>query len=350
MSFDFPNSPTEGQTYLPAGGPQYVYSAGAWRMLNPSQSGTAQTRNRIVNGAMQISQENGDTTSPIVSSGGWYGADQWQSAWSFSPGTAQQSRNATISPNGSQRVLYHAIGTAKPSFGATDYLFIEQKIEGTRVADFQWGTASAKQVILRFWIWAQVAGTYSIQLQNSAADRSYIAGFTVAAGEASTWKQVSLVIPGDTTGTWLKDTGIGMILRFVWAAGSTNIGVAGWQAGNKTGLTGQSNGAATGSTSFLLADVGLYLDPQNTGLPPPWVMPDEAAELAACQRYYERCPDAVIFHANIWATHYLKVNKRTTPAIALSVGGAGATQGYPMGFHTTYAATTGAAWTANARM
>ena len=37
---------------------------------------------------------------------------------------------------------------------------------------------------------------------------------------------------------------------------------------------------------FELFDVGLYLDPHNTGIAPPWQMPDEAEELRACQRYY----------------------------------------------------------------
>ena len=38
MSFNFPNSPSEGQTFTPSGGYQYVYSGGVWRIVtNPSE-------------------------------------------------------------------------------------------------------------------------------------------------------------------------------------------------------------------------------------------------------------------------------------------------------------------------
>ena len=40
-----------------------------------------------------------------------------------------------------------------------------------------------------------------------------------------------------------------------------------------------TNGMAGAGNVFELFDVGLYLDPDNTGLPPKWQMPDEAEEL-----------------------------------------------------------------------
>ena len=62
MSFNFPSSPTEGATYTGANGAQYVYKSGVWMQVSAAQiKATALPRNRIVNGAMQISQENGNT-------------------------------------------------------------------------------------------------------------------------------------------------------------------------------------------------------------------------------------------------------------------------------------------------
>lgn len=38
MAFDFPNSPTLGQTYTPTGGPTYVWNGTAWVVLSPGSS------------------------------------------------------------------------------------------------------------------------------------------------------------------------------------------------------------------------------------------------------------------------------------------------------------------------
>ena len=162
---------------------------------------------------------------------------------------------------------------------------MRQYIEGIRIVDFQWGTAAAKQVVLRFG-WNSPAGTYSVAIKNGANDRSYIAPFTVAAGQARADIEQTLVIPGDTAGTWTTDTAIGLTLGFVVAAGPSFQGVAGWQSGDLITVAGATNGMATASANYDLFDVGLYLDDQATGVPPPWVMPDEAQELAACMRYW----------------------------------------------------------------
>ena len=71
MPFDFPSSPTAGQIFTPPGGPTYRLAESA---LAGAQRATAETRSRIVNGAMQISQENGNTAGPAAAISS---ADQW---------------------------------------------------------------------------------------------------------------------------------------------------------------------------------------------------------------------------------------------------------------------------------
>jgi hypothetical protein len=63
MAFDFPSSPTPGTVFTPAGGPTWQWDGTTW-LLVPAAAVptlTAESRNRILNGAMQISQENGIT-------------------------------------------------------------------------------------------------------------------------------------------------------------------------------------------------------------------------------------------------------------------------------------------------
>ena len=75
-AFNFPSSPSEGQTYTDAvSGAQYVFKSPVWMQVSAAQiKATALPRNRIVNGAMQISQENGNTAGLLTA---YYPADQW---------------------------------------------------------------------------------------------------------------------------------------------------------------------------------------------------------------------------------------------------------------------------------
>jgi hypothetical protein len=241
-------------------------------------------RNRIINGAMQISQENGDTAG---TAGGYYAADQWVTGFTTSAGIITSIRNQGTTPNGSKYRYRVTITVADAALAAGEFLYIGHKIEGNRIADFRYGSAAAKQAILRFGFKGPT-GTYSIQLRNGAGDRSYVALFTIAAGQANADTEQIFVIPGDVIGTWLTDTEIGIEFRCVLAAGTTFHGVTGWQAGNILGTSAISNGMATAGAVFELFDVGLYLDPDSTGKPPPWQMPDEVQELTACQRYWQK--------------------------------------------------------------
>jgi hypothetical protein len=247
---------------------------------------TAQGYNRVVNGAMQHSQENGNTGAAAAASGSYYPADQWLAAWSVVTGTLTSARfaQALIPPLGVQfyAALYTSVGA---TFTAASYASLNQNIEGNRVADLFWGTASARQVIVTFWAFSATAGTYTFSVQNGAADRSFLASYTLA---ASVWKQITIVVPGDTTGTWPVDTSKGMTLQWQLGTGSTYTGVAGWQAGNKNNLSGSTNAVGAAGSGLNLAAVGLYLDPNATGVPPPWVTPDFASELLACQRYWQK--------------------------------------------------------------
>lgn len=295
MPFDFPPSPafpanpTEGQIFTPPGGPTYVFRSPVWRTATPGQALTALPRNRFTNGAMQISQENGNTASPAAAAGTWYAADQWLAAWQLT-GTAYAWRAATAAAS-SGYMIRLTIGTATPSLAAGAYIQYVQNIEGTRLADFKWGTVSAKRAVLRFMAHATVAGTYCVTIRNAVADRSFLAPFTLV---ANTWTTITIAVLGDITGTWPTDNTTGMSVGFGLATGATyGGGVAGWQAGNKLQIAGNTNGAATAGAIFSFADVGLYLDPDNTGKPPPWEMRDEAEELQACQRYWWRTGNVV---------------------------------------------------------
>ena len=220
-------------------------------------------RNRIVNHDMRVSQENGTTAG---TTNGYYAADQWAQYFVTSAGTLTVAQVASVTPAGSPNRLRATVTVADATLAAGEFWTLTQNLEGSNVADFQYGGASAKNIVLRFGFKGP-AGTYAVSLKNSAANRSYVALFTIAGGEANTDTVQTISIAGDATGTWLTADGvIGLTLDIVLACGTTFQGSTGWQSGNILGTSGVSNGMGTGSAVFELFDVGLKLDPDATGI------------------------------------------------------------------------------------
>jgi hypothetical protein len=252
---------TDGQVLtLASGVPTWAAAAAA--------SGTA--RNRIVNPSMQISSINGNTAGTTT---GYVPADNWGTFRVTSAGTITTQRVQSATAAGSKDRARITITVADASLAAGEYLTFTQSIVGQEVADLLYGTASAKNIVVRFGFKGP-AGTYAVHIGNSAANRSYVALFTISAGQANADTTQTVSIVGDTTGTWLTDTGVGLTLDIVLACGSTFQGVTGWQAGNLFGTSGVSNGMATVSAVFEIFDVGLYADPSATGTAPTFETPN----------------------------------------------------------------------------
>lgn len=274
----FDDSGTTLKTTLPIGSP-----AGGTVGGLPIATKTARTRNRLRNPVMQISQENSSTT---VTSAGAYPADQWVLTTGGLTGpAATRVALGAVSPDGAQYGLSISVGTAKPSLAAGDNLLVVQPLEGLDIADLLWGTAAAKPIVLRFNALAATTGTYGFALRNGAANRSFAGSFTIAT--ANVWQTFVFAIPGDTVGTWVKDSTYGVGIAFTYAAGTTYVGAAGWQAGNILAPPGCVNGAAIANSPLYVTDVGLYNDPDNTGLAPPFIPPAYEEDLARCQRYWQ---------------------------------------------------------------
>ena len=236
--------------------------------------------NLIVNPRMQISQQWGNTAG---ATNAYYMADEWFSYFTTSAGVISCQRVQSVTPRGSKDRIRLSVTTADTSLAAGEFLGFRTKLEGNRIAHLKFGTAGAVQTVLRFGFKGP-AGTYTAALGNSAGNRSYVVNFTVSVANTDT--EITLMIPGDTSGTWLTDTGIGANLYIMCAAGTTFQGTnATWQSGQYWGTSATSNGLGANTNVFELFDVGLYEDPDELGIAPRWVANDEAFDLAECYRY-----------------------------------------------------------------
>ena len=233
-------------------------------------------RNRIPNPANQISTVNGNTSG---TTNGYVPADGVAVYRVTSAGTITVQRVQSVTPKGSRDRVRITITAADASLAAGEYLSHSRNLTGNENADLQWGTASAKQIVDRF-LFKGPAGTYAVSYKNYNAgtpNRSYVALFTPAS--ANTDEVITIVVPGDTSGTWETGTNPAIVRDIVLACGTTFQGTTGWQAGNFLGTSAVSNGMGTIAQVFEIAEEGLYLDPESTGVPPAWELPSRMLDM-----------------------------------------------------------------------
>ena len=235
-------------------------------------------RNRIINGDMRIAQRG----TAAVTTNAAFPVDRFSLSFGNSTG-AFSAEQSTTAPSGFVNSLKYVTTTADGSLGATEYATLAQIIEGTNVADLGWGSADARSVTLSFWCRSSVTGTFGGSIRNAANNRAYV--FSFAVNSANTWEYKTIVIPGDTSGTWLTTTGAGMYINFAMGAGATLSGTAGsWSGSNLIGVTSGVNLIATLNADFYITGVQI----ETGSVATPFERRPYGTELMLCQRYYYR--------------------------------------------------------------
>jgi hypothetical protein len=198
-------------------------------------------RNKIINGDMRIAQRGTGTITGSASA--QYPVDRWVVYNGTGTVTFAQS---TIAPAGYTNSL-NATVTATGSYGTSGYTEIGQMIEGFNCQDLAWGTASAKLITVSFWVRSSVTG--------------------------------------DTSGTWLTDSGVGLRMWLQLGMG-TNYDTTGntWTAGSLGSTSGSIDFAANSGATFYVTGVQVEQNLQPT----PFEQRLIGVELALCQRYYYR--------------------------------------------------------------
>lgn len=306
----------------PAGGG--TGTAGTSVILNNATLGAGNAtgfKNRIINGGMQIDQRNaGAAVIPTVN--GTYLVDRWlgyitqPSKLSF-----QQLTNSTP-VNGFSNYLNIASLSAY-SVLSTDGFALQQRIEGFNVADLGWGTASAKTVTLSFNVNCSLTGTFGGAVYNAASNRFYPFSYSIPV--ANTLTAISVTIPGDTSGTWVYNNGVGMVVSFGLGAGSTLSQSAGsWTVSAAITCTGAVSLVGTSGATFAITGVQLEIGSTATSFD----VRDYGRELIMCQRYYEKVQQVMYggyfnlanYAGVIWT---YKSSKRSAPTIVLASGSSG---------------------------
>jgi hypothetical protein len=262
---------------------------------------------------MRIDQRNAGAAVTLAAADA-YIIDRWNGQEDTDGGmTAQRS---TTAPTGFTNSLLLTTTAADSSLGATQSAWIRQHVEGLNVDDLAWGTANAKTITLSFWVRSSLTGTFGGSATNNSVNRSY--PFTFAISSANTFEYKTITIPGDTTGTWLTDTGRGITIFWGLGVGSTYSGTASaWAGAAYYSATGATSVVGTNGATFYIT--GVQLEPGTVATP--FERRSYGQELALCQRYFTRISSASGYPATA-STAYLNplfpVEMRATPTLSTS--------------------------------
>ena len=170
-------------------------------------------RNKVINGSMICSQRG----SSFAAANNIFTLDRYRLNGSHDGAvTVSQS---TTSPDGFANSLKVDVTTADTSIASGQYLQLKQKIEAQNLQDLAYGTSAAKTITVSFYVRSNLTGTYTFAMQQpDGSNRQMSQTYTI--NSANTWERKTFTVPGDTSGLFNNDNGVGLQIYWNLAIGS----------------------------------------------------------------------------------------------------------------------------------
>lgn len=272
-------------------------------------------RSKLINADMRIDQRNNgaavSTTNgaPVT----MFPVDRFKIYSEATSGTITGQRLSGDGPTGFPYYL-RVKATATGSIAPNGPLYLTQIIEGYNISDLGFGSAGASSVALSFWYRSSISGTHSGALKNSDGLRTYPFSFTV--NTANTWEFKTIIISGDTTGTWATDNTAGMYVVINIGSGSSKVGTAGsWTSSQVWGVTGAAS--LIGTLNATIDITGIQLEAGVVATP--FEKRPYSTELLLGQRYYRPFPQLrFVTYSQAGQGVYYSIgipDMRTTPTV-----------------------------------
>ena len=246
-------------------------------------------RNKIINGAMMISQRG---TSFDVNTTSAYTLDRFKvedSGGITFDATVTQDSSA---PEGFRKSLKISPDTVETSMSGSENAMIQQKLEGQDCQDFAFGTSSAKKLTISFYAKSGSQNNnhqYTLQIRkyDDSNNRNMVnRAFTVT----TSWQRYTMTFDGDTAENIRNDNATGIQIVWHLATGPSDIHGASTTFGRTvnnslySGVTGQSNFLDNTNNEFYLTGVQLEVGDTATS----FEHRSAGEELTRCQRYYQQ--------------------------------------------------------------
>ena len=180
---------------------------------NINAGGGGVNRNVIINGAMNVAQRG---TSFTAVTNGQYTLDRFNYRQNVGEVTVTQDSSA---PDGFSNSLKVDVTTADDSLTSGQFNMLEYNIEAQDLQRLAFGTSSAKNFTLSFYVKSNKTGTYAVNItqQDNSAKQATL-NYTI--NSANTWERKSLTFTGDTSGVINDDNGVGFLIYWWLAVGT----------------------------------------------------------------------------------------------------------------------------------
>ena len=244
-------------------------------------------RNIIINGGMDLAQRSTSETGIITT--GYHTIDRFR--WTVSTNDTVTLSQSTDVPTGQGFTNSYKVDvtTADSSIGAAEYAHIQHRIEAQNLQYLKYGTSSAENLTLSFWVKSTKTGTYCIALVKEDNTRyDYVAEYSISS--ASTWEKKTITIAPDSNikaagGAIDNNNGVGFNLKFVLATGSDRQGTnETWNTSISDGTSNQVNFLDSTSNDFYLTGVQLETGQVASDFE---FLPNDA-NLNRCFRYFQK--------------------------------------------------------------
>ena len=279
-------------------------------------------RNILINGDFGIYQRAQQVTG-IGASSGYFTADRWHIDTGDSAGRLTMTAGTEAAPAESNVTTSMKLDctTADTSIAATEYLILNQKIEGQNVQHVKKGTSGAKQLTASFWVKSETTShTFVVELYDVDNTRHVAKTFAVT----SSWSKIELTFPADTTGAFGNDANNSLVMN-IWLHAGSNF-TSGTLASTWASVTTANRAAGVdsfySSTSNELYITAVQLEVGDTATE--FEILTRGERDALCHRYYlvqrYSVEDPAATAGSQYAHSMLQWNMRAAPSGTLTVG------------------------------
>jgi len=244
-------------------------------------------RNMVINGAMNVAQRSASVAA--VATDGYYTLDRWHiNMGTTSAGRLTMSQTAD-GPNGiSANCLKLDCTTADTSIAAGEFILLSQKFEGQNLQRIGKGVAGAKQITASFYVKANAAFTFALELFDGDNGRQITKLFDTT----TDWVRHEITFPADVddgSSPLDDDNANSLQLQFWLNGGATYTGgtlnTASWANDTSANRApGIDSFFSSTDNNFFITGVQMEIGPVATE----FEQEEISVTLDKCQRYFER--------------------------------------------------------------